>query len=139
MRTLRTTEFEVVGPAFVSVRFHGPLEVDEAIAVFDAIDEAVADKSYCLMEAFMTHIEGASPEARRVSAERLKMIPNMAMAVVGGSFAQRMLAKLVLTAVNMLGSHAVAAKFFSDSESARAWLREFPAKLAADGRIGRSS
>ncbi|MEX1368450.1 MAG: STAS/SEC14 domain-containing protein [Nannocystaceae bacterium] len=138
MRRLQTTEFEVVEPAFVSVRFHGSLDVDEALAVFDAIDEAVAGESYCLMEAFMTHIEGASPEARRVSAERLKTIPHMAMAVVGGSFAQRMLAKLVLTAVNMIGSHELVAKFFKDSESARAWLREFRAKLAEDGRIARS-
>ena len=70
-----------------------------------------------------------SPEARRIAAERFLKLPDRAIAMVGGGFAQRLFAKLVLTAVSMLSRNPRnASEFFQDVESARTWLREYAAK-----------
>lgn len=133
MNKMETSEFEVVEPGFVCVRYHGQLSADETNAVLDAIEGEVMGREFFMFEADMGDIQGASPEARRVAAQRLKNLPNFAMAVVGGSFAQRMIAKLVLTAIRMLGSDKTTAKFFSDSDSARAWLRDYAKERQAKG------
>jgi hypothetical protein len=121
----KTTELELVEPAFVSVRFHGRLEADEITAVLDQIEEFVKNEPFFAFEAHMTHIDGASPEARRITAERLRRLPPWAIGVVGGGFAQRTLAKLVLTAISILSSgDKIVTAFFEDSDSARVWLRQ---------------
>jgi hypothetical protein len=92
----------------------------------DAIESHVANEPYLLLEADMSHIDGATPEARKIAADRLDALPDRAIAVVGGSFAQRIIAKLVLTALSMLGRKGRSeARFFSDSQSARNWLNEY--------------
>jgi SpoIIAA-like len=125
MRPQRT-DFEYVPPRLVSIRFHGTLDEEEARAVMDAIESQVATEPYLLLEADMSAIEGATPEARKIAADRLDRLPSRAIAVVGGSFAQRIIAKLVLTAVSMLGRKGRnEVRFFSDRESARTWLYEY--------------
>jgi hypothetical protein len=125
MRKPQTTELELVEPAFVSVRFHGKLEADEITAVLDQIEAFVKDEPFFAFEAHMGNIDGASPEARRITADRLRQLPPWAIGVVGGGFAQRTLAKLVLTAVSILSSgDKIVNRFFDDSDSARAWLRQ---------------
>ena len=133
MSVTRTTDFEIVEPGFVSVRFHGRLEADETGAVFDCITEAIEGRPFFVLEAFMDDIDGMTPEARRVAAERLRRLPDRAFAIIGGSFAQKIIAKLVMTAVSMLGrSDRNIARFFDDKEAARSWLREYAARRNAD-------
>ncbi|MCX4246288.1 hypothetical protein [Paraliomyxa miuraensis] len=125
MRQPQTTELEFVEPGFVSVRFHGRLEADEITIVLDRIEEFVKDEPFFAFEAIMADIDGASPDARRITAERLRRLPTWAIAVVGGGFAQRTLAKLVLTAISILNSaDKNTTAFFNDSDSAHKWLRE---------------
>jgi hypothetical protein len=126
------TDFEYVPPRLVSIRFHGTLDEDEARNVMEAIHASVSNEPYLLLEADMSKIDGATPEARKIAADRLDALPDRAIAVVGGSFAQRIIAKLVLTALAMLGrSGKSEARFFSDSQSARAWLYEYGARKDA--------
>ena len=55
------------------------------------------------------------------------------MAVVSSNFAQRMIAKLVLTAVAMLGAGPkLETGYFRASDEARAWLREYTARKRAE-------
>lgn len=127
-----TTDFEIVEPGFISVRFHGRLEAEETRAVFSLITEAIQGRPFFVLEAVMDDIDGMTPEARRVAAEHLRRLPDRAFAVVGGSFAQKIIAKLVLTAVSMIGrSDRNIARFFPDKESAREWLREYVATRTA--------
>jgi hypothetical protein len=131
MKPIRT-HFEYVPPRLVSIRFQGTLDESEARAVMDAIESCVANEPYLLLEADMSQIDGATPEARKIAADRLDALPDRAIAVVGGSFAQRIIAKLVITALTMLGrSGKSEARFFSDSQSARAWLHEYAARKDA--------
>lgn len=129
----QTTDFEYVEPHLVSVRFHGQLESEEVGRVFDRIEAAVTGKPFFLLEVIMTHISGVTPDARRVAAERLNLLPPRAIAVVGGSFAQRILAKLVLTASMMLQREKTEGSIFDDQESARAFLRAYAEKRQASG------
>lgn len=124
-------DFEFVEPCLVSIRIHGKFDEVNAIEVLDKIEEKVAGKPYFLLEAFMTHIEGATPEARRISAERLNKLPERAIAIVGGSFGQRLIAKLIITATAFLGKGENTGSFFTDSESARVWLNEYAAERDA--------
>jgi hypothetical protein len=131
MRPLRT-DFEYVPPRLVSIRFHGTLDEEESRAVMDAIETQVANEPYVLLEVNMSGIDGATPEARKIAADRLDALPERAIAIVGGSFAQRIIAKLVLTALSMLGKKGKnEARFFTDSESARTWLHEYAAQRDA--------
>lgn len=124
-------EFEFIEPCLVSIRIHGKFDADAATEVLDKIEAKVAGKPYFLLESFMTHIDGATPEARRISAERLNSLPDRAIAIVGGSFAQRLLAKLIITATAFLGKGKNTGSFFTDSESARKWLQEYAAQRDA--------
>ena len=122
----QTTDFEVLGPRFIYLGLHGKFTADEATAVFDAIEEHVKGEPYFLLEVDMSDVKGASPESRRISAEKLGSLPPRAIAIVSKSFAQRMIAKLVLTAVSLLGDGKKnVAEYFSTREDAQQWLRSY--------------
>lgn len=133
MGNLLTTELDLLGPRFICLRLHGTFTEEEAVAVWDAIEEHVKDEPYFLLETHMSDVDGASPEARRISAEKLRRLPRRAIAIVGGGFAQKIIAKLVLTAVSMLdGGNLNVAKFFPDSDSARVWLKSYSQERDAE-------
>lgn len=133
MVNTQTTELELLGPRFICLRLHGTFTEDEATAVWNTIEEHVRDEPYFLIETHMSDVDGASPEARRISAEKLRRLPRRAIAIVGGGFAQKIIAKLVLTAVSMLdGSSLNTARFFPDSDSAREWLKSYAAERDAE-------
>lgn len=129
--TSPSVDFEFIEPCLVSIRIHGKFDEQRASEVLDKIESKVAGKPYFLLEAFMTHIDGATPEARRISAERLNKLPERAIAIVGGGFAQRLIAKLIITATSFLGKGDNIGSYFSDSESARKWLWDYAAQRDA--------
>lgn len=126
-------EFEHIPPRLVSVKFDGPLEVDGATEAMDKMEAAIGQEPYFLMEVIVEGLEGVSAEARRVSAERVGRLPSRSIAIVGGTFAQRVVAKLVLTAIVTLGrgKTKAATRIFDDSASARAWLMASAAEWEA--------
>ena len=116
------TEHGFVEPCLIEVKFFGILEGPELHGLFDWMAEAVKGLPYFVIEADMSAIQGATPEARKIAADRLRNMPDFAIALVGGSFAQRIIAKLVLTAVEMLSRGKTKSGFFRDQESSRVWL-----------------
>ncbi len=73
----------------------------------------------------MREIAGATPEARRIAAQRLSSLPKMCVAVITTGFGQRIIAKLVLTAIQMLKPESISrSKFFNSKDTARSWLQE---------------
>jgi hypothetical protein len=128
MTTPPQSELELVEPRLVSIRFQGLFDADEANRVMDFIGQHVEGEPYFLFEAVMPGMTGATPEARSIAATRLKGLPQRGFAIIGGSFSQRLLAKLVLTASIMLDPGRNTGAFFKDSQSGRKWLREYAAK-----------
>ncbi len=119
-----STGFAFIEPCLVQARFVGNLRGPELTELFDQIDARVQQLPWFLIEAHMGEISSASPDARRLAAERLGRLPKFAIAVVGGSFAQRMIAKLVLTAHEMLRRSGMKSAFFKTDTEAQAWLWE---------------
>lgn len=127
MGTIGSISFEWAGPRFVRSRSKGELQHDETGALMEVIGEKVRGEPYFLWEVDVTELTGMTAEARRTCADHLRRLPDRAIAVVGGKFAQKILVKLVLTAVAMLdpSQRNNQVSFFSDSESAQRWLRQY--------------
>lgn len=122
-------------PRLVSVVIHGNYDVPQANETFDRIDALVGQNDYFLLEVVMDHIAKTSAEARRVAAQRLQGLPRRVIAITGGSFAQRIAAKLVLTAALALDSKNTKGNRtpFRSSDEAQAWLIEAGERWAKSG------
>lgn len=132
MDDLQNTEFEALGSRLFRIRLHGYFTPEEALAVFDVLTEHVRDEPYFLLEVDMSDLTGASPEARRISAEKLGPLPHRAIAIVSSNFAQRIIAKLVLTAVSILEkTNRNTTSYFATSEEAQEWLESKRGELDA--------
>ena len=124
MEKIHNTDFAFEPPFLVHVRFRGVLDMEELGAVFDRVSEKVEGQPYLLVQVEWEEIDKVTPEARRLAAERLQALPDHAIAIVGGNFAQRAIARLVLTATAMLNGGRTKSGFFKDNDGARAWLLE---------------
>lgn len=134
MEKIFDTDFDFVEPMLAHVRFRGVLDANELDAVFDRVAEKIAGQPYLLVQVEWEEIEKVTPEARRLAAERLQILPEHAIAIVGGNFAQRAIARLVLTATAMLSGGRTTSGFFKDNDSARKWLLEVAEPRTAGGR-----
>lgn len=108
----------------VSVRFFGELNALETEAVFRRIDDCVGDLPYWQLRVHMDSVHVVTPDARRIAADRLKGLPPRSIAIVGGSFGQRMIAKLVLKAALMIDRDNNEGRWFETDAEAETWLRE---------------
>lgn len=124
-------EYEFVAPDMVRVWYYGRLEGPELATLFDWMDDQVGSLAHCLVEADMSGVKTASPNARRLAADRLAQLPKLSVAVVSSNFAQRMIAKLVLTAMELLRRGQTRTAFFKNSEDAQQWLAKERAQLNA--------
>jgi hypothetical protein len=124
MNDEKQDDLECIEPNLVSMRLRGVVDHETLSAFFDEFEPFVVEKPFFVIEVDMREIKSATPEARRVAAERLARLPKFSIAVITEGFAQRMIAKLVLTAHEMLNRGHSSTGFFTDSASARAWLLE---------------
>lgn len=127
MEIIGSIHFEWLGPSSVRSSSRGELQEDETRAFMEAIEKKVSGNAYFTWEVDVTELTGMAAAARRVCAEHLRRLPDRAIAVVGGKFAQKILVKLVTTAVSMLDptQRNNVVSFFPNSESAQAWLHEY--------------
>ncbi len=126
-------ELERIESGFTFVRYVGKVEGEHALAIMDEVEANAGEKAFMLIEADMTGLVGAAPEARRITADRLRRFSQVAVAIVSSSFAQRMIAKLVLTAVGMLGSESdLETGYFSNSEDARVFFLKYAERKQAE-------
>jgi hypothetical protein len=114
--------FEFTEPDMGRIRLVGNVDHEELDYIFQLLEDRVATRPYFLLEVNMSDIKGASPEARRLAAQRLGGWQQHALAVVTTSFAGRMIAKLVLTANDLLNRGRTSSAFFKEGESAAQWL-----------------
>jgi len=123
-------EFRAHPPNRAWIKVYGKIQEDEISAVLEEVLAFSEKLTYLLLEIDISDMSGATPEARRVSAKLFNQMPPIAYALVGGTFTQRALAKLVLKAVELLrGKERQVFSFFPTSEGAIKWLdmqsREF--------------
>lgn len=127
-RDLQST-FEFVEPCTGRIRLVGKVEAEDLRFLFDQLEEHIRGQPYFLLEVDMSDIDSTTPEARRLAAERLGRWQRHALAVVTSSFAGRMIAKLVLTANDMLNGGRTKSGFFKDLDGARQWLAQCEQQL----------
>lgn len=127
MNKIGQITFEWVEPRMFSSKNRGELEEEDTIGLMDVIEGQVHGEDHFAWEVEVGNLTGMSPAARRVCAERLRKLPDRAIAVVNAKFAQRVLVNLILTAVAMLDGSQRNNKvaFFDDSAKAREWLRDY--------------
>jgi hypothetical protein len=130
----KQTQLEFVAPRLVRVRFKGVVDLEDAKRIYDFIEARVKDEPYFLNEYLIDELEAATPDARGHAAERLKLLPQRAIALIGGTFAQRTLGKLVLKASIMLDGSTKnnVGSTFKTEEEARAWLDAYAAARNAE-------
>lgn len=117
-------DVECLEPNLVTMRLQGKVEQRDLSTLFDRFEPFVVDQPFFLIAVDMREVKGATPEARRIAADRLASLPKFYIAVITAGFAQRMIAKLVLTAHEMLNRGHSTSGFFDDDDSAKAWLLE---------------
>lgn len=122
METIYNTDFEFVEPNLFVVCFRGELDVEEFGAVFERVGRHIEGQDYMLVQVHWGEIESVTPEARRLAADWLRRLPDHSIAIVGGNFAQRAIARLVLTATSMLNGGRTKSNFFKEPADARQWL-----------------
>jgi hypothetical protein len=118
-------KLEHVPPQLVRLKFEGDLGGDDVHAIFERIEPWIKGKSFWLFEIDISRLGQASLEARRAAAERIGKTPEYAMALFGGSLAQRAVATLFLKLSELFsGNRDIAHKFVKDAAAAREWLLE---------------
>jgi hypothetical protein len=116
---------EHVPPQLVRLKVEGELGGNDIHAIFERIEPWIENQPFWLFEIDISGLSQATVEARRAAAERIGKTPAYAMALVGGSLAQRALATLFLKLSELFsGNRDIAHKFLKDGPSARAWLLE---------------
>jgi len=124
-----TGEYRFVAPCTVQIKFHGKIDEAQARSLLGRAAERAVGLPYVLLEVDISEMAGASPESRRISAELLRSMPYRIIAVHGGSFAQRIIAKLVVKASEMLSDGRQISSFFEHEADAQAWARAQAATL----------
>lgn len=126
---------EHVPPHLVSLKFEGDLGREDVEAIFDRIERWVAGKPFWLFEIDISRLDQAGVDARRAAAERIGKTPAYAMALCGGTLAQRALATLFLKLSELFsGNRDIVHKFVKDPADARAWLLEEGRRRTARAR-----
>ncbi len=121
-----TFEVEYIPPRLVVVKVTGYLEAAGATEAMDQVQRHIGDQPFFLMETQVHDLMGVAAEARRIVADRYRVLPKRSIVIVGGKFTQRVVAKLVLTAIMRFGKGETKARTsaFDRSEDARKWLYE---------------
>lgn len=116
----------------IRVHVFGKLDRESAPMLMDALESRVAGHPYCLFLSVLTDISGLSADVRRTVVHRLRSFPPRIIALVGGGFAQRVTAKLVLAAMAVLEpQERTMGAFFVDEDEALRWLRQRAAERDA--------
>jgi hypothetical protein len=123
-------EFRFQPPHSVWFKFQGQITEQQARNLLGQAVAHSVELPFLLMTVDISEMTGTTPESRRISADLLRSLPPRAIAVLGGTFGQRILAKLVLKATEMLNAGMQVSAFFDGPDAADAWLRQQARRLA---------
>lgn len=127
-------EIAVEAPDLVVMRMSGSLEPDAVHACMKEIRRLTEGWPYVLQMVFLDGSGGMSPEARKVAAEVADGIPYAGSAMVGGSFALRVVGKMLVQVISLTRKLDNPTRFFKSEAEAREWLAERRHALAAARR-----
>ncbi|MEM9462245.1 MAG: STAS/SEC14 domain-containing protein [Myxococcota bacterium] len=126
------SDVEVLGERSLRLQLVGMMDRAKVEGMLDAIESHVAGEPYFLLLAVIDQMGGVTSEARQVTVERMRLLAPRSIAIVGGSFTQRITTKLGLTAVMVLGrKDRTRGDFFDREDQAEQWLREEDARRDA--------
>lgn len=113
-------------PDLIWISIRGDLSSDETRLLGGYIVEAAGHRDHVLILGDLSGLAEIPSEARREIAERTAAVPYGGMAFFGGSFQGRLIAKLIVGAMNVFSSRSRdnPIRFFEAEAEARAWLEE---------------
>ena len=126
-------------PDTIVVVLQGSVDEEDAVVISkQAVDWS--EGAPCLLVIVdVRQLSSMSQQARKVGASMGYRLPPRATAVVGGSFAVRMLMDLVLRASELLGTKKRFTKHCPDEAAARAWVAEMRPLLLATAGDGKGA
>lgn len=124
-------------PDLLWVSVHGDLSAEETHRLAAYTREVAERREHLLVIADLSEIGEISSEARREMAARTSEVPYRGMAFFGGSFQARLIAKLVVAAMNVFSSRSRDNPicFFEGEAEARAWIEERRGSLRGGQRL----
>lgn len=111
-------------PDVIILRLHGEVSKEEGLAMNQLHREFAEGLHHVLFLIDLEHLEKIDPEVRRVATETLSVVPLRGMALYKAPLKAKVIAKLIITALNMFKKDAsLNPVIFADTEEeARAWL-----------------
>jgi len=117
-------------PDIVSVEMVGDLSPAEAADLNKGILQFSTGKPFVFFLANMARFGSVAAEARKVTAKATEHIPYRGMAFFGASFQARVIATLILNAVNLITRRDNPGEFFPSEPDARVWLNQRRQRLS---------
>jgi hypothetical protein len=118
-------QLEFEPPDLVCVVVQGVPSADHVSVLFDHIGARVGGVPHWLLAVDIRGLVSADAAARRVAAERIARLSPYSMAVHGGGFTQRAIARLFFRATELLfRQHDNRHKICVDEQESRAWLAQ---------------
>lgn len=111
-------------PDIIFLRLNGEVSKDEGLEMNQRHREFAQGCHHVFFLIDLERLEKIDPEVRRVATETLSAVPLRGMALYKAPLKARVIAKLIITALNMFKKDASANPvIFADTEEeARAWL-----------------
>ena len=134
------TSFEE--PDIVFMRLSGPVSAEEGAEINRLHREMGMGRDHVFFLVDLKELDGIHPSVRKESGETLKELPLRGAAIYQASFKARVVAKLIITAMNLFRSDDDKApiEFFDTEAEARDWIerrrREVGSAAATAGNIG---
>lgn len=113
-------------PDILFMRLVGPVTAEEGKEINRLHREFGLEREHVFFLVDLKDLEGIHPDVRKEAGEILKELPLRGAAVYQASFKARVLAKLILTAMNLFRPESEKApiEFFDTEAEARAWIEE---------------
>jgi len=111
-------------PDLIHVVVRGEVSLEEIRELIAFIKEAIAGSPYLLLLGDLSAFQELAPGVRRVAMELSRSLPYRGVALIGGSVHGKVIAKLLLNALNLFTQRDIPVRFFATEVEAYAWLLE---------------
>lgn len=126
------TSFEE--PDIVFMRLSGPVSAEEGAEINRLHREMGMGRDHVFFLVDLKELDGIHPSVRKESGETLKELPLRGAAIYQASFKARVVAKLIITAMNLFRSDDDKApiEFFDTEAEARGWIERRRREVGSD-------
>lgn len=111
-------------PDIIFMHLSGPVSAEEGAEINRLHRELGMGRDHVFFLVDLKELDGIHPSVRKESGETLKELPLRGAAIYQASFKARVVAKLIITAMNLFRSEDDKApiEFFDTEAEARAWI-----------------